>query len=97
MKPTERTVVDVATRADKELDKLLNRAAERLGEARAGQEQANREAARLAAEDRRRAAEQQEHHRQLWCEHLRRLAAAHLQIARDARTRARKLQNGDAV
>ena len=94
MKPTERTVVDVATRADKELDKLLNRAAERLGEARAGQEQANREASRLAAEAQRRVAEQQEHHRVLWVEHFRRLAHNHLRLARDARARERKLQNG---
>ena len=92
MKPIERTVVDVATRADKELDKLLNRAAELLGEARAGQHAANKLEAAWAESERRVRAERREANRLAWVEHYRRMTVVHLEMAKDYRRRAREIQ-----
>jgi hypothetical protein len=95
MKPTGRTVLDVATRADKELDKLLNRAAERLGEARAGQHAANELEAAWAESERRVRAERREANRLAWVEHYRRMTVVHLEMARDFRRLARAMESID--
>jgi hypothetical protein len=86
--------VDVvkAEQAEQELNRFINSRAQRKGRA-----QANVDAERQRAEDARKLAELREANRLAWCEHLRRTAAAHLRIARDARARARRLEQGDAA
>lgn len=54
--------------------------------------QANLEAERVRAEDRRRLEEMYREHRALWIHHYRRLALASLQTSRDYRRRARALE-----
>ena len=84
--------MDIAAteRAEAELNKFIDSQARRTGA-----KQANEEAQRLAAEDLRKAREQQERHRQLWVEHLRWLAHNHLRLARDAIAKARRLEEAN--
>ncbi len=82
--------------AEAELNRYLDRAAAKTGEARAGQEAANALEAVWAASERRELAKRREENRTLWVQHLRRTAAAHLRIARSARARARVLEAGES-
>ncbi len=67
---------------------------ERRHDGRSGRAQANLEAQRIKAEDRRRHEAYREENRTLWAIHLRRLAGSYLSMARDARRRARLLEAG---
>ncbi len=73
-------------RAESEIDKFISSRSK-------GRETANEEAKRQKAEDRRRHDEYREQCRVLWAIHLRRLAGSYLTMARDARRRARELEN----
>ncbi len=76
--------------ATDQIDKLISsRARDR--------EQANAEAALRKAEDRRKREEMQRENRALWCDHLRRLSANYVAMARDARRRARALERGETA
>ncbi len=83
--------------AEKQLNNLLDRAAAKVKEDRPGQDAANLEAARLRAEDRRKAEELRQQNRLLWISHYRRLAFASLKDARDYRRRARRLEQGETA
>ncbi len=74
-----------AERGERELDRLIE------GRSK-GRAEANREAERIKAEDRRKLEEMHQENRALWCDHLRRLSANYVSLARDARRRARRLE-----
>lgn len=74
-----------------EIDLLI----ERRHDGRSGREQANREAERQKENDLRRLAAVRSENAVLWAQHLRRTASTHLALARSARSRARRLENGE--
>ncbi len=67
---------------------------DRLIEGRSkGRAEANREAERVKAEDRRKREEMHQEHKVLWIEHFRRLTITHLELAKDYRRRAQALSD----
>ena len=75
------------------VDAELERMVEKRSDGRTGAEKANAEAALQRAADLRRLQAQREANRSAWCEHYHGLVRAHIRLARDARRRARELED----
>jgi hypothetical protein len=63
--------------AERQLNALLDRAAAKVGEKRAGQQAANELEAKWAASERCVLEERRAENRRLWCDHYRQMAVAH--------------------
>ncbi len=79
--------------AEAELERMI----EKRRDGRSGREQANAEAQRQREIDLKRLAAMREENRAAWITHLRKTARAHLALARSARARARRLENGETT
>lgn len=75
------------------VDAELERMVEKRQDGRSGREKANAESALQRAEDLRRLRARREEKRRLWREHYHGLVRAHIRLARDARRRARELED----
>ncbi len=78
--------------AERQLNALLDRAAAKVGEKRAGQQAANELEEFWAASERRLLEKKREENRRAWVEYYSRLTVAHLEMAKDFRRRAREMQ-----
>ena len=81
------SVVAPGEAGEREIDRFISRRAQRTGAV-----EANALAALQRVADARKLEATREQNRNAWIYHLRRTAAAHLRIARDARARARRLE-----
>ncbi len=83
-----------AERGEKEVDNFVERMI--ANNPKNGQDKANEEAEKLRKAALARLASYREENRQAWIIHLRKTARAHLAVARSARARTRRLEQGES-